>query len=54
MKYRSRFWRVAALATLLGLPAITGCGKAEQSKTQAQLEESRLKHQETSRRELGK
>jgi hypothetical protein len=47
-----RFWLVALLwAATVGLPIVFGCSSAEEPKTQQQIEESRSKHQETSRRE---
>jgi hypothetical protein len=51
-KLSRQFWAVAMWAAIIGLPNVCGCGSAEEPKTPEQIEESRLKHQETSRREL--
>ena len=47
-----RLWSAALLAAVLGLPLYVGCSPAaEEQKSPEQIEESRIKHQETSRRE---
>ena len=51
-KSSGRFWAVVvAWVATIGLTSVSGCTGAEEPKTPEQIEESRLKHQETSRRE---
>jgi len=50
--YFRRFWAATLMwFPLIAVPVTSGCETKEEPKTQQQIEESRIKHQEASRKE---